>query len=257
MVAPTINDVPFKARLPNLSPIELGAQEKPTVLISGAGIGGLTLAILLHRAGVPFQVFEKAREIRPLGKDGEGPVLYDFLLTKVPRGRIHFGKKILAFAQNEDGVTIKCADKTTYSGHILVGADGAYSAVRQNLYRELKTERKLPESDDGKLPFNCICLVGQTSELDPAEFPGLGEPCSQFNSVLGDSTMCTDSTKYNDSFRITEWGPEEVEALAREACPFKVPGGRNERILILEDYIQRTPRDSMSKVVLEEKVFET
>ncbi|NIZ14592.1 flavin-dependent oxidoreductase [Phaeobacter sp. HF9A] len=37
------------------------------VLIAGGGIGGLTMALTLHQIGVPFVVFESAREMRPLG----------------------------------------------------------------------------------------------------------------------------------------------------------------------------------------------
>ena len=37
------------------------------VIIVGAGIGGLTLALTLHRAGIPARVFEAATELRPLG----------------------------------------------------------------------------------------------------------------------------------------------------------------------------------------------
>jgi len=37
------------------------------VAIVGAGIGGLTLALCLHRAGIACRVYEQAAEIRPLG----------------------------------------------------------------------------------------------------------------------------------------------------------------------------------------------
>ena len=38
-----------------------------TVLIAGAGIGGLTLGLSLHQLGIPFRIFETVNEIRPLG----------------------------------------------------------------------------------------------------------------------------------------------------------------------------------------------
>jgi 2-polyprenyl-6-methoxyphenol hydroxylase-like FAD-dependent oxidoreductase len=38
-----------------------------TVLISGAGIAGLSLGLSLHQVGIPFRIFEAVREIRPLG----------------------------------------------------------------------------------------------------------------------------------------------------------------------------------------------
>ena len=40
---------------------------RPDVLIIGGGIGGLTLALSLHQAGVSCRVLESAPEIRPLG----------------------------------------------------------------------------------------------------------------------------------------------------------------------------------------------
>ncbi|HYG41730.1 MAG TPA: flavin-dependent oxidoreductase [Bordetella sp.] len=37
------------------------------VIIAGAGIGGLTLALMLHRRGIGCRVYESAQELRPLG----------------------------------------------------------------------------------------------------------------------------------------------------------------------------------------------
>ncbi|KAF9397036.1 hypothetical protein BGZ94_006426, partial [Podila epigama] len=49
-----------------LTPEQVEQDTKPKVLISGGGIAGLMLAILLHKARVPFLVFERAKEIKPL-----------------------------------------------------------------------------------------------------------------------------------------------------------------------------------------------
>ena len=37
------------------------------VIIVGAGIGGLTLGLALHKRGIPCRIFESAAEIRPIG----------------------------------------------------------------------------------------------------------------------------------------------------------------------------------------------
>src|SRR5471032_3117248 len=37
------------------------------ILIVGAGIGGLTLGLALHKAGIPCRIFESAAEIRAVG----------------------------------------------------------------------------------------------------------------------------------------------------------------------------------------------
>jgi 2-polyprenyl-6-methoxyphenol hydroxylase-like FAD-dependent oxidoreductase len=113
------------------------------------------------------------------------PLLYDLLLRQIPPHKIHMGKRVLSILQNEHGVMIRCSDNQTHHGDILVGADGAYSGVRQSLYKQLKTEKKLPKRDDGVLPFTCSCLVGQTDPLDPEEFPEIEEEHCRFSSIMG------------------------------------------------------------------------
>ena len=43
------------------------ASSRNEVVIVGAGIGGLTLALALHQAGIACRVYEAAAEILPLG----------------------------------------------------------------------------------------------------------------------------------------------------------------------------------------------
>ncbi|KAG0342046.1 hypothetical protein BG004_005770 [Podila humilis] len=309
---------------------------KPRVIIAGAGLAGLTLAILLFKANIPFTVLERAHVIKPLGSAivlGTGvapmfeqmgiweeftrigkhydqmgifdenlkpsydmniewlknyveyreyvvsrPDLYRLLLSQLPKDRVLLGKRILSFQQDGDGVLVKCADNSHYNADILVGADGAYSAVRQHLYKGLRTAGTLPRSDDVPLPSSCVCLLGQTEVLDPEEFPALKLEASHFNSILGSKNRCTwttfttkqnsicwmviqflnkETSKENDSFRTSEWGVEAAEAMAKEVRHFKVPGGKDGQVLTLGDYIDRTPRHLISKVMLEEIVFDT
>ncbi|KAF9384331.1 hypothetical protein CPC16_008487 [Podila verticillata] len=277
---------------PPLTEEEWANQKKPKVLIVGAGIGGLMLGNLLQKGGVPYDIYERAKEVKSLGsamkiggniapameqlslweelqkigKPYKGmeifsenlklvvsidsreretlyevmPDLYDVLLRQIPKERIHLGKKVMSTLQNENGVMIRCADDSTahIHGDILVGADGAHSAVRQNLYGELMRNKKdLPASDNAPLPYTCICLVGQTEVLDPEEFPDLKKAHSHCNSILGSSqpinakrnTICwivvqflgNKSAKKNDPFRNSEWGPEAAEAMCKKVCDLK------------------------------------
>ncbi|KAG0097695.1 hypothetical protein BGZ93_002176 [Podila epicladia] len=212
---------------PAFTPEEIERLSKPKVLISGAGIGGLTLAILLQKGGIPYEgsAFVMGPGIAPLltqlgiydefvsigkpqkkmkiytedlklqfendfSKIDRVPDLYDMLWRQVNRDNIFLGKRVLSFTQNDEGVTLKCADNWSHHGDILVGADGAYSAQ-------------------------------------------------------------------NDSFRSSEWGPEAAEAMAKEVRDFKVPGGKDGQVLTMGDYIDRTPKDLIAKVMLEEIVFDT
>lgn len=91
------------------------------------------------------------------------------LLRQIPE-KIHTGKKVPSFLQNNQGAMIRSSDNSTVHGDILVGVDGTYSAVRQHLFHDFKGKKTLPASDNVPLPFNCVCLVGQTEVLDPGYY---------------------------------------------------------------------------------------
>lgn len=96
------------------------------------------------------------------------------------------GTKVVSFEQDSAQMSIRCADGSMHQGDILVGADGAHSAIRLQLFKDLNSAGVLPLSDNMPLPFNCVCLVGQTKALDPEEYPGLKLEHSQFYFVVGD-----------------------------------------------------------------------
>ncbi|KAF9139254.1 hypothetical protein BGX30_008200 [Mortierella sp. GBA39] len=315
------------------------ATEKPMVLIVGAGLGGLSLGILLERAQIPFEIFERSSTIKPLGsalsigpnlipfleqimpiedffsaskpmtdvrsfneqrefvfssdfspiEELTGyrqhiiarPVLYDLLLRQIPATKVHLNKRVLDIGEKDDKVFLRTADNGYYEGDILIGADGAYSAVRQRLYESLKQKGQILKTDLEDLPFRCTCLVGQTDVLDQDELPQLKEPICQFWSTLGEDkpfswvTFTTPQNKIcwmvvchlskqqskaaeGERFRSmdnSEWGPIAAQSMCDDTRGFPIPGGNG--TLTMGDLYDRTPKNLISKVMLEEKMFET
>ncbi|KAF9193446.1 hypothetical protein BGZ51_003250 [Haplosporangium sp. Z 767] len=309
----------------------IGDGKTPHVMIVGAGLAGLLLGILLDRANIPYQIYERAREVKPLGavmalnagvypvleqlglldefeklslpcpgmdiynadmskiatlqvkgeKEVSGyarfvfprPAFYNLLLSKVSPDKIHFGKKIMSIEQNMEGTMIRCSDGTTYHGDILVGADGAYSAVRQGLYKRLQKKDLLPAADASEMNKGYTCMVGTTGPLDPAKYPELDDTISKGHQIIGKDSPYTWSaftvagnkicwniktqlasvSQADDlRFRSSEWGPESNEAMINEVKDFAFPSGYT-----LGDLIDATPRENITRVYLEDKLFET
>ncbi|KAF8947914.1 hypothetical protein BGZ47_007310 [Haplosporangium gracile] len=322
---------------------EVDSNPKPTVIIVGAGLGGLLLGALLERVDIPYLILERASSFKPLGsamslggqvlpvfaqlgiaekyqamakpytfsrgisETGESllrldwsatkevygypnyivarPQLYNLLLSQVPAHKILLGKRVLAISEDDERVKVQTSDSSIYEGDILVGADGAYSAVRQRLYETLKQQDRLPKSDQEGLPFNCTCLVGQTEPLDPEEFPQLkdtdypfiftlgreGRPYTWTNFTTIDNRICwvvfhhlsTESSKAAQEQRFrhsenSEWGPYAALSMCDDTRDFPIHYfGKDGANLTMGYLYERTPQDRISKVMLEEKVFKT
>lgn len=205
----------------------------PKVLIVGAGLGGLTLGMILQKTDIPYEIIERASEVKHLGAgiainctvtpafkqcgiynelvsiskvldtinisneergiefviaDNEDPIkrygsgsrlitrpkLYDFLLRQVPSERIHMSKKALSTLQGGNDVLVRCADGSEYEGDILVRADGAYSAVRQNLYSNSTSQSTPCVRRFTTTLHECLSRRADTPP-DSGRVPGSGE----------------------------------------------------------------------------------
>ncbi|KAF9363975.1 hypothetical protein BGX34_002867 [Mortierella sp. NVP85] len=286
------------------------ASERLKVLIVGAGLGGLTLGVLLEQAGIPFTILEKhSGELIPLGssislnqaiqplfeqlgmlseleaiskplstmtflkenmsKIGsldlqsdsvrimDRPSLYRLLLSRISPDNIVTGKRVNDIEQNQDGVLVRCSDNSVFTADILVGADGAYSCVRRCLYRDLRTTKQLPKSDMAPLAFDHHCLVDLTRDTcDMMVVIGKDKPYSWWLIPLKGNRIAwrvtynlpTTQIRQEHHIRSSDWGPDQVQEMADACRDFACPYGGT-----LADLIDKTPKDRMSKVLLEEK----
>ncbi|KAG0002876.1 hypothetical protein BGZ79_002128, partial [Entomortierella chlamydospora] len=197
--------------------------------------------------------------------------LYDLLLSRVPDNKIHFGKRVVSLLQNKEGVMVRLHDGATVHGDILVGADGAYSAVRQHLYKQLSNMGKLPKSDSKPITKGFFCMAGITNPLDPQKIPDLKDEFCHCDTIIPNDgkyswntltlpgniiswgTICQlDSETYiNEHLRNSEWSPEENEQLIKEVSEFNTRYGK------LGTLIEATPKDTITRAFLENKLYET
>lgn len=66
-----------------------------------------------------------------------------------------------------------------------------------------------------------------------------------------------DENKSKEGSSNSEWGPGAAEAMCNEVRDFKLHGGKDGKVLTMGDMIDRTPKGMISKVMLEEKLFDT
>ncbi|KAK3827860.1 MAG: hypothetical protein J3Q66DRAFT_394184 [Benniella sp.] len=201
----------------------------------------------------------------------ERPKFYDILRRQVPDHKISMNKKVLRTTEKDGKVTIHCADSTTYEGDILVGADGVYSSIRQNMYKKMDEQGLLPKSDLEGFTVGYITTVGVAYPQNPGKYPQLAENISHFSSTIGennqtwtvigtpDKSVCwgvsiqlPKAQVMEQQYQNSEWSAESNEAMLADfrdkVCPW---GGT------MGEIIDATPKDRITKFFLEERVFKT
>ncbi|KAI0011461.1 FAD binding domain-containing protein [Xylariaceae sp. FL0662B] len=98
------------------------------------------LEIVSTNHGHPYMISHREKLIK---------MLYKKLESK--EGKVLPRKHVTAVATTETGVMVTCQDKSTYSGSIVLGADGAYSTIRRLMDKgvsqsngELKEQPEVP-----------------------------------------------------------------------------------------------------------------
>ncbi|KAG9071566.1 hypothetical protein KI688_005778 [Linnemannia hyalina] len=203
-------------------------------------------------------------------------VLHNILVSRIERQNIVMGKRVLTYIPGNRYVTVKCSTGDLITCDILVGADGVFSAVRQNLYDELSAKGLLPPKDSEDIVLSTVRLVGQTIPLDPEEFPAINDENCHFVQVIGDdkpyswtyfttasNCVAWSVTQYlttaeqdsNKVFANTTFDYSHALSMAREVMNFPIitggPGAPT-----IKDFLKYTTT-SLKKIVLEEKLFKT
>ncbi|KAF9438401.1 hypothetical protein BGZ76_008181 [Entomortierella beljakovae] len=227
-------------------------------------IGAIDLTTVRDITGYDAHVFHR-------------PDLYNLLYSRIPPENISFNKKVVSTSQTKEGVTIKTSDGHTYEGDILVAADGAYSTVRKSLYEELNEKNELPSSDKEEPKLGYICMVGVTKPLDPEQYPKLKSSVCDFSTVVANDgpytwmtfTLANNRIAYDiykqvpegqqkaSVFSNSEWNPESNADMIREVYNFPITHCPDGKSKLLGDLIDQTEPELISKVFLEEKLYET
>ncbi|KAF8932526.1 hypothetical protein EDD21DRAFT_364019 [Dissophora ornata] len=198
--------------------------------------------------------------------------LYALLLQRIPPKRI-VSRKVLGMIQDQEKVTVRCSDGTTYEGDVLIAADGAFSNVRHTLYWTLDDKKQLPRADAVPMSVDLHIISGCTKPLDPTKYPVLLDAMSEIQSVqlpdkpyaiwfvpLLDNRIAWDITRevsktgirQGEATKVHHWRPEDVEEMLEAVKNFECPyGGR------IGDLIDTTSPESMYFHMTEERYCET
>ncbi|KAG0199542.1 hypothetical protein BGX28_007238, partial [Mortierella sp. GBA30] len=152
-------------------------------------------------------------------------------------------------------------------GSILVGADGAYSKVREIMYDELEMMGSLPELDRMPLRYGYECTVGVAENLDPKTYPVIRDKYCEFMACLSKndpySWWLIPLTNNRVGWMIVhdirdrnmnasckpEWSPVDTLKMCNRTRHFRCPYGGT-----MGDIIDATPQSAISQIMLEDKM---
>ena len=123
---------------------EIGGKSSP-VLIIGAGMAGLACAVTLHRANIPFLIFDRGKEVggRVRTDEVDGYRLdrgFQVLLTAYPELERHVDLDALDLCYFESGAVLVKEDKLS---RLIDPAKRPLAVFPAALSRSLKTKDKL------------------------------------------------------------------------------------------------------------------
>ncbi|KAG0002698.1 hypothetical protein BGZ80_009618 [Entomortierella chlamydospora] len=301
------------------------------VVIVGAGVGGLVMALCLERAGIDYVVLERAQQLpvpksmiqlsantlraleqlglldeilaisKPVASvrlrkqnmtvvgemDGKWTKerygyhiclaprseFCQIILSHLPPHKVQWGRYVLDIVNGNGGVQCRCANGQVEQGDILVGADGAHSAVRQNLYRSLREKNMLPKPDMEPLKFTLNAIMGLTDPMDLEQFPNAGAQFCDVDIIVGKDAyftiwitsapgnrfiwsvggeILTPEGSNDTNFKQSEFGPEGIDAACALIQDLPIPGGGT-----MADMLQNTKKDCLTKIMVEEKHYTT
>ncbi|KAG0007621.1 hypothetical protein BGZ80_004439, partial [Entomortierella chlamydospora] len=257
----------------------------PKIIIAGAGLGGLTLAILLEKASIDYEILERATALKPLGSaTGLAPNLMP-LLEQL--GLLDELKKISLecmsggiYKDSPNGESLDFLSKTDisalkeFSGYatVIMSRPDLHALLLSHVpshkiilgsvsclyHREVKMayssglEGCLPKSDGEDMKVCHMSILGTTNSIDPSIVPLSKDGFSRCDTVLGYKNPHS-----SDAFKNSDWGSESSGSIQEDWRAFKLPLGPDNPYITIGDLINLTENDNVTKVMLEEKLYTT